>query len=156
MWKFFCTMTSYMILHDVIFIIKYHIVSVYQNWNHRHWSKENEIFSKFRQFHYPYKSSTNSLHVQKCGISEILKRVADSRKSTSHTCPLWKLKWLLLLRKSGQNSRQVCWRQQRRCVAQQSPTNGDVKLWGGIRKMMMPSQLSFQSTEGWQMHTSII
>ena len=46
--------------------------------------------------------------VQKCGSSEILKHVADSRKSSRHMCPLWKLKRLLLLRKSGRNSRQVC------------------------------------------------
>ena len=44
----------------------------------------------------------------KCGSSEILKHVADSRKSSRHICPLWKLKRLLLLRKSGRNSRQVC------------------------------------------------
>ena len=31
-----------------------------------------------------------------------------SRKSSRHMCPLWKLKRLLLLRKSGRNSRQVC------------------------------------------------
>ena len=43
-------------------------------------------------------------------------------------------KQLLLLRKSGRNSGQVCWRQQRRCAAQQSPTDGDVKLGGGISK----------------------
>ena len=49
-----------------------------------------------------------SHHVQKCGSSEILKCVADSRKSSRHMCPLWKLKQLLLLRKSGQNSGQVC------------------------------------------------
>ena len=42
----------------------------------------------------------------------IIKLVADSRKSSRHMCPLWKLKRLLLLRKSGRNSRQVCWRQQ--------------------------------------------
>ena len=82
----------------------------------------------------PPKSSANSSHVQKCGSSEILKHVSDSRKSSRHMCPLWKLKRLLLLRKSGRNSRQVCWRQQRRCAAQQSPTGGDVKLGGGIRK----------------------
>ena len=39
---------------------------------------------------------------------------------------------------------------------QQSHTDGDVKLGGGIRKLIMPSQPSFQSMEGWQMHTSII
>ena len=54
------------------------------------------------------KSSANSPHVQKCGSSEILKHVADSRKSSRHMCPLWKLKRLLLLRKFGRNSRQVC------------------------------------------------
>ena len=31
-------------------------------------------------------------------------RAADSRKSSKYMCPLWKLKRLLLLRKSGQNS----------------------------------------------------
>ena len=88
------------------------------------------------------KSSANSPHVQKCGSSEILKHVADSRKSSRHMCPLWKLKWLLLLRKPGRNSRQVCWRQQRKCAAQQSPIDGDVKLGSGIRRWMMPSQPS--------------
>ena len=66
------------------------------------------------------KSSANSPHVQKCGSSEILKRVADPRKSSMHMCPLWK---------SGRNSRQVCWRQQRRCVAQQSPHRWWRETW---------------------------
>ena len=66
--------------------------------------------------------------------SEILKHVADSRKYSRHMCQLWKLKRLLLLRKSGRNSKQVCRRQQRRYVTQQCPTRGDMKLGDGIRK----------------------
>ena len=99
-------------------------------------------------------TSANSPHIHKCGSSEILKHIADSRKSSKHMCPLWKMKRLLLLRKSGWNSRQVCWRHQRRCVAQQSASNGDVKLGGGIRKYMMPLQPSTKLSM--QMLTSII
>ena len=35
-------------------------------------------------------------------------QTCSRRKSSRHMCPLWKLKRLLLLRKSGRNSRQVC------------------------------------------------
>ena len=75
------------------------------------------------------KSSASPPHIQKCGSSEILKCVADSRKSSRHMCQLCKLKWLLLLRKSGRNSRQVCWRQQRPVVAQQKPHWWWLETW---------------------------
>ena len=77
-----------------------------------------------------------------CGLADnsFSTRVAHSKKSSRHNCPLWKLTRLLLLRKFGRNSRQVCWSQQRRWVSKQSRADGYVKLGGGIRKKMMQSQ----------------